>query len=220
MKPAAQRVLGVLLIAAAALALLARADVIDVELVDLLRTWWPLAVIGLGVVGLMSAPRAWLGPAVIILVGVILQVNRLGWLRMSLWELLLPLALLVAGIGLISRGVAPPSADPDVLSSTVILGGTNPRSSSQAFRGGAFTAILGGIEVDLRSAAIVGVAEVSVFTFWGGVEIKVPPTWRITVSGLPVLGGWEDKTVQPVDPDAPHLVVNVTAIMAGVEVRH
>ena len=31
-----------------------------------------------------------------------------------------------------------------------------------------------------------------VFALWGGVEVKVPPTWRVTVTGLPLLGGFED----------------------------
>ena len=32
------------------------------------------------------------------------------------------------------------------------------------------------------------------------------------VSGLPLLGGWEDKTVRPLDPGAPELIVHVTSI--------
>ena len=79
---------------------------------------------------------------------------------------------------------------------------------------------MGGIEVDLREADIQGRADISIFTFWGGVEIKVPPTWRVTVRGLPLLGGWDDKTLEPADPNAPELVVHVTTIMAGAEVRN
>lgn len=220
MRPSAQRALGVLLVAAAAFALLARAGVVDVSLGHLVRTWWPTVIVLVGVFGLVTAPRAWHGPAVLVLVGVILQSNRLGYPRMSLWELVVPLILLVAGLALITRGVRGPQGDPDVLSSLVIMGASNPRTASPAFRSGVFTAVMGGIEVDLRGAGIVEPAEVSVFTLWGGVEIKVPPTWSVTVRGLPLLGGWEDKTVRPVAPDAPRLVVNVIAIMGGLEVRN
>ena len=93
------------------------------------------------------------------------------------------------------------------------------RTTSQRFAGGSLTAIMGGIDVDLREADIVGGADLSVFTVWGGVEIKVPSTWRVQVNGLQLLGGWTDKTSPPLDPAAPVLRVHVTAIMGGVEIK-
>jgi len=79
---------------------------------------------------------------------------------------------------------------------------------------------MGGIELDLRRAGIERRADISVFAFWGGVEIKVPPTWRVTVRGLPLLGGWENKTAIPAGPNAPELVVHLTTIMAGAEIKN
>jgi len=35
-----------------------------------------------------------------------------------------------------------------------------------------------------------------------------------------VLGGWEDKTVDTADPNAPELVVHVTTIMGGAEIKN
>jgi hypothetical protein len=74
--------------------------------------------------------------------------------------------------------------------------------------------------VDLRQAGIESRADISVFVWWGGVEIKVPPTWRVRMDGLPLLGGWEDKTTPPESSSAPELRVHVTAVMGGVEVKN
>lgn len=217
-RPLPQPLLGVLVVAVGVAALLDELDVVEVSLGDLVSTWWPLAVIGVGVAALATVPRAWVGPAAILTVGVLLQLGELGLLDVSLWGLLWPIAIILVGISLITR-LGPPGTDDAVVSCAVIWWGAERRSTSRAFRGGSLTAVMGGIDLDLRQADIVGRAEIAVFTLWGGVEIKVPPTWRVTVTGLPVLGGWENKTTSPPDPDAPELVVHVTAIMGGTEVR-
>ena len=74
-------------------------------------------------------------------------------------------------------------------------------------------------QVDLREADIVDKAEIAIFALWGGVEVKVPPTWRVRVSGLPLMGGWDDKTTLPLQDGAPELIVHVTAIMGGAEIK-
>ena len=79
---------------------------------------------------------------------------------------------------------------------------------------------MGGIELDLRRAELAQGAQVQAFSFWGGIDIKVPPTWRVEVTGLPFLGGWENKTVVPADPAAPVLRVRLTTVMGGAEIRN
>ena len=78
---------------------------------------------------------------------------------------------------------------------------------------------MGGVELDLREADIEGAARIDVFTFWGGVDIKVPRTWEVRTSGLPLLGGWEDKTEPPLG-GGPVLDVRLVTIMGGAEIRH
>lgn len=50
----------------------------------------------------------------------------------------------------------------------------------------------------------------------------VPEDWRVQVGGLPILGGYEDKTSDDTAlPDnAPVLKVNATAVLGGVKVAH
>ena len=220
MKRTPQLLLGLLLVAIGGTALLGRLGVVDIDLGELVSTWWPMLIVLVGIAALVSVPRAWMGPALIILVGAVLQLDRLDLIAVSFWDIFWPSLLLLVGLVLVTRYARGPGDDRNTINSTVMWWGSNPRTSSQDFRGGSLTAVMGGIEADLRAAGIQGRAEVSAFVFWAGIEIKVPPTWRVTVRGLPILGGWEDKTVAPLDPNAPELIVHVTAIMGGVEIKN
>lgn len=57
---------------------------------------------------------------------------------------------------------------------------------------------------------------------FGGVDVIVPPGWRVELGGLPVFGGYEDKTSGDGDvpADAPVLKVAATAIFGGVDVKN
>ncbi len=220
MKRTPQLLLGLLLVAIGGTALLGRLGVVDIDLGELVSTWWPMLIVLVGIAALVSVPRAWVGPAIIILVGAVLQFDRLDLITVSFWDIFWPSVLLLVGVVLVARYARGPGDNRNTINSTVMWWGSNPRTSSQDFRGGSLTAVMGGIEADLRAAGIQGRAEVSAFVFWAGIEIKVPPTWRVTVRGLPILGGWEDKTVAPLDPNAPELIVHVTAIMGGVEIKN
>ena len=217
-RPQPQFILGIAIVTVGIVGLLHRMGLVDLSLGDLVSTWWPLVIVGAGLAALSSAPRAWLGPVVVIAVGVFFQLGRLNLLAGNAGDFVWPLAAIVAGLSVLtSRGAHGP--DDATINTTAIWWGSVRRTTSQQFTGGGLSAIMGGIEVDLREANIVGCADLSVFVLWGGVEIKVPPTWRVQVDGLPLLGGWDNKTVQPADPEAPLLRVHVTAIMGGAEIK-
>lgn len=84
------------------------------------------------------------------------------------------------------------------------------------------TAILGGAALDLRDAHIDEVAAVDAFAMFGGVQLLVPKDWRVSVGGLPIFGGYQDRTLGngSLPPDAPLLKVNATAIFGGAEVAN
>lgn len=218
-RPRGQVLLGVLVVAVGVVLLLDRTGVVDVDPGAVASTWWPLAVIAVGVVSALVVPRAWFGPAVIAAVGAILLLVRLGVVEPDVWTALWPLAIVAVGVGILLRAGSS-AGDADHVTSFAFWWGAEPRTRSQRFTGASLTAIMGGVSLDLREADLAGPARIDVFVFWGGVDIRVPRTWRVRTSGLPLLGGWEDKTVAPADPDAPVLDVRVVTIMGGAEVRH
>jgi predicted membrane protein len=71
----------------------------------------------------------------------------------------------------------------------------------------------------MRTASLNGTAVVNVFALMGGISIKVPTDWTVELEGTPVLGGFDEKTMEPKD-NSKRLVIRGTAIMGGVEIRN
>jgi predicted membrane protein len=115
----------------------------------------------------------------------------------------------------------PVSDDTSIVNGFAFLGGVKRKSVSRAFRGGELTAIMGGIELDLRGASIQGEqAIIDTFSFWGGIDIKVPQDWTVVVNGTPILGGFSDKTARLGGDGSKVLVIKGTALMGGVEIKN
>lgn len=115
----------------------------------------------------------------------------------------------------------PAASSNSILSATAILSGVVRRNNSPDFRGGDATAIMGGCEINLRSANITAPHEATleVFAMWGGIVIKVPPDWTVIGRVDPILGGYDDKTVQPKD-ESKRFVIRGSVVMGGIEVKN
>ena len=188
------------------------------------RQWWPLIPIGVGIVGLISNPRQWLWPLLFVIFGVAALLKQLGYVDFNIWSLVWPTILIVVGLSIIFQnngwGNKARVDDDDHSNAQVLFAGQNVRNVSHHYKGGNVTAIFGGIDLDLRDAKIEGDATLNVYTTFGGVDVKVPEGWRVTVKGMPIFGGWEDKTEKPTDKHAPHLLINATCTFGGFSVGH
>lgn len=193
---------------------------------DLLANGWPVVFILAGVARLLEAPAAYREPSpyVWLAVGVALLAHNFGYVDL---EQLWPLALVAGGVFLVWRAYVPPAApQPDTgerIDAFSLMGAARRTSASAAFLGGNVTAVMGGVEMDLRGATLApGGAAVEAFTLWGGIEIIVPRGWRVTSRGVALLGGFDDKTNPPDDgaADGPVLVISGAAVMGGVEIKH
>jgi hypothetical protein len=106
-----------------------------------------------------------------------------------------------------------------MLSEIAIWAGKQRRSVSPNFRHADLTAIMGGIELDLRGASTsTGEAVIDLFVMWGGIEIWVPPDWAVSNQVGLLMAGAEDKSTGT--QAARHrLIVRGFAIMGGVEIK-
>lgn len=190
--------------------------------------WWPVLLVFLGlcrVTGILGPQRPISGAFWFVLGGLLL-LRPFGILSFDLGDLW-PLALIFVGAlfiyrSWVVRSFESKSADGrPVLDAFAILGGVERKVVSQEFRGGNASAVLGGTVVDLRSCRPAeGRAVVEATAFLGGVEILVPEGWRVIGEVTPILGGFEDATVLPTDPNAPVLLVRGLAIMGGIDVKN
>jgi hypothetical protein len=106
----------------------------------------------------------------------------------------------------------------DELSLVAILDGIELKSRSKAFKGGSMLAWLGGIEVDLREAELAPGARLSTHALVGGIEITVPPGWRVDSNVKALVGGVDVPTPVQESPDAPVLRLEGMAVFGGIEV--
>jgi hypothetical protein len=111
---------------------------------------------------------------------------------------------------------------PDATFNTFVMwSGLERKVTSNEFRGGDVTAIMGGAEIDLRQSRLAGgEAVIEVLVLWGGVDLFVPADWKVSVEAVPFMGGIEDGTRAPSGEVRGHLVVKGLVMMGGVEVKN
>ncbi len=197
-----------------------------INLWQFFSTWWPLLLVGVGLTKLIARSGSPIVAILLLSLGVILQLQRLQLLDIDLVSLILPLALIFGGAAiLLSKTKQIGTASTDKLNHFAVLGGSTQRVSSSNFQGGSVTAVMGGVELDLRDAMLLSTATLEVTAVMGGVEVRVPANWQVEVSGSPILGGIENRlaenklaTASPA-PDAPTLFINATAVFGGIEIH-
>lgn len=158
------------------------------------RMFWPLILIGVGLVMLVGAvERRGLGP-------------RRDWGGGN------PSAF-TSRTGTANR-----------LNEWATFGGVRRRIDTQEFEGGEANATFGGVELDLRNAGTkLDEITIEANAVFGGVEMRVPDTWEVSVRGSGIFGGYEDQTSEPrVMPTGkrPRLIITGYAVFGGVSVKN
>jgi predicted membrane protein len=203
--------------------------------------YWPVILIVIGVLRVLQPrnPGQRVFGVVMIGLGIFFQLQELGLTSLQFRDLW-PAILVVIGGSLIWRAFdrnralgsgwavrATPAAglrdSAPHQSDFAFMGGVHRVVESSDYHGGDATAVMGAVELDLRGARIANPpAVLDVFALWGGIEITVPPEWRVETQVTPILGGVEKKARAAVkDSEGPEqvLVVRGTALMGGVEIK-
>jgi predicted membrane protein len=211
---------GLLVIAAGAALLFSNLEIYNFN--DLVKDWWPLAVIAAGLVVFLNDVRNYLWALLLVGFGALLQLKQLDVVDINPWQLFWPVVIIAIGVSIIlnysatRRRVSKANRD-DI---TAILGGNEKHNTADDFKGAKITAVMGGVKLDLRKATIKKEATIEVFGFWGGVEIVVPREITVRNQTAAILGGVEDKTEHEGGKNAPILYVTGDVIMAGVEIKN
>lgn len=184
-----------------------------------IATWWPAVILAAGVLRLVDRPRDMSGAGVLLIVGAVLLVWRLGWFDLTV---VIPVALIAGGLWVLVRrprdaGAALGGDRP--LDLVAVFGARDVRVTGDRFTGGKATAVFGGVELDLRGA-LLGTegARLELVAVLGGVDVVLPLGWDVRISGPAILGGTDDRTL-PAAAGAPRLEVAATAVLGGVTVK-
>jgi predicted membrane protein len=192
---------------------------------------WPVILIA---VGLAHISR--ISGVIIAGIGAIFLARNLGWFPWDVWHLLWPFLLICVGVVMVFRGCNVSRSDKsdtftndtftisdNVLKEEVVFGGITRKIQTQDFQGGIASAVFGGVEIDLRGAAIQkDEIHLEANAVFGGIELIVPDTWNVIMRGTGVLGGYEDKTHPSPEISGvkrPRLIIRGSAVFGGVSVR-
>jgi hypothetical protein len=135
-------------------------------------------------------------------------------LEVGAWAGMVTTAAIVKRV-LPSRG----NTESDELALVAIFDGVELESRALAFRGGSMFAWFGGVSADLRGATLAPDARLTIGALFGGVDVKVPPGWRVVSTARAIAGGVADAIPEPEDSNAPTLTVESTAVFGGVSIR-
>ena len=216
---------GVVLVVLGLVFLLDRLGVASAD--RLFSAFWPLLIIAAGVLQLAVTRRASPGPAIMIGIGIVLLAATLNLVPPSFWQLFWPLVLIAIGVlflaGVVSRGGLRQADQRDDVNVLSVLGGQRLVGQSQQGRGGPVTSVFGGVTLDLRNANLAPEgAAIDAMSAFGGVEILVPEGWRVEMNGIPIFGGFENRTTGPATGVAEGRALHVrgTALFGSVVVRN
>lgn len=193
---------------------------------DVLR-FWPVALIAYGVMRLLgiAGPTNVAGGTILTGIGTWLLLHNLQILTSDPWDFW-PVIMILVGFALVTRAMKGARSPGDTQTSATIsafamMSGTDRKILSQEFRGGDITAVMGGHQIDLRSAKLAdGVAVLDLFVWWGGVDLKVPADWEVSCEGIVLMGAIEDNSKAPSGPPQGRLVLKGLVVMGGVEVKN
>lgn len=234
-------IFALILIVAGALLFLDNLGILPIQNI---QAYWPLALVVWGVfmIERSRAVNAIIWSSMVIAFGALLTLGNLNIIHVT-GSIFWPLVLIAVGATLlVGRFEWPASRWPqkpfdagcgtrqsffgDRLMESFVFSGTKRRVESQNFEGGKVEAVFGGAELDLSSATIASPNRrvvLVVNAVFGGVEIRVPRTWRVEKMGSAVFGGFDDQTVPPrPEPgfDAPVLVIRGSAVFGGIVIKN
>lgn len=189
----------------------------------LVRSWWPLVIVIIGL-GMWNANRQHVfGPLVIVLVGVIALLDQWNIFHQSAWNLFWPVVVIIIGIRIffgrswekMGRNM---TTDVGSAQAEVIFSGID-RKVTGIVTNGSLSAWFGGVKMDLREAQFTQDVTLNISAGFGGIELYVPKSVKVVNQVNGILGGSEDKT--SADTSAPHtLTLKGSCMFGGLTVRN
>lgn len=223
-------VFGLCVIGVGTLALLDNLRLFDMAL---LRTFWPLVFVVLGLSRLVWSrhPAGRVFGAVLVGVGTLMTAHNLGHGSFDLrhWW---PVFIILGGAAILLRGLFPGRGwhrsrfessaieHTDEVNVDATFSGIKLQNDSRSFKGGKIAVTFGGLELDLREAVMDGPeATLTLNATFSGIELRVPRDWQVVVQLSATMGAVEDKTVPPASPGR-RLVLRGETMFGGVEIKN
>jgi hypothetical protein len=194
----------------------------DIDAGAVLGRWWPLVLIALGLVQVATERRLRIGSTVLLGIGLLLLGSTTGLIDASVWPVLGAVALIaLGGLVMAPRSSREVAITGDDVAGVVVLGARRFIATSPQVRSGDVTVVAASGVVDLSAAGLAPGARMKLTVLLGGCDVIVPQGWGVRLSGIPLIGMWDNTTRRDLAVDeARTLEVHATVILGGLEVRH
>lgn len=187
--------------------------------------WWTLFIIVPCAAGvIMGGDR--IGSLIGMAVGVALLMKCQGYFDFdTVCKLIVPVILVGIGLKLIWRGIRGnkpmclPKGDTECKRHYAVFSGKELDYTNEAFDFAEYTAIFGGMDIDLRNAAIQNEAVINVYCVFGGADIMLPQNVNVKVKSGVLFGGVDEKNHRNSPENTLTVYVNATCIFGGIDIK-
>ena len=226
MKTTRNIIWGIVLVAVGVLLIGNKLDLFHFNL--FFKGWWTLFIIIPAIIGLFTNNDK-KGDFIALTIGVLLLLACRNIISFDMiWELILPILIIVFGLSLIFKN----SIDKEVNKSidklnkklnkdegyAAIFSGQNIKVDEE-FKGTTINAVFGGLKLDLRNAIIKDDVVINATAVFGGIDIIAPENVKIKIKSSAIFGGAANKKEATAKDDAKTIYINATAVFGGVDVK-
>lgn len=215
-----------------AIALLIIFENLGISIFDKVLGNWPLALLIIGGAMIYGPERGRTRalPYILMGFGTLFLLAKYDVFNIHWGSFIVPILLLLLGVYLLKPRLLKQEDQGDEVGqkNTIevfsVLGGGEFSTRSSALTDGNIVCVLAGANVDIRDADMDGdFMELDIFCLMGGVEIKVPLNWQVSIKVVPFLGGVTDQTTcaaEKLQLPKKSLLVKGFAVMGGIEVKN
>lgn len=111
------------------------------------------------------------------------------------------------------------SGDSSYKTASVLFGGQEIGYGTGNFSGATYSAVFGGLTINLHDVILTGDVVITATALFGGIELVLPDNVQLVCNVSPTLGGTEIKTPPSRDPNAPKVIVNGSVTFGSIEIR-
>lgn len=196
---------------------------------------WQILLIAIGT-GSLAKKGNHIGGYVLILIGSFFLIPEFINIPWETRQLFWPAILIGAGIVVLLKGTRSGSmskdskfrfsksdiSDIDMINDSHLFSGGEFHITSENFKGGKISSIMGGGKYNLRNAKLApGVQVIEVSLIFGGIELDVPADWDVKVEVSSIFGGFSNKNLNYSKPTetSGQLIIRGSAIFGGGEIK-
>lgn len=226
-KMKARHIFGLILIFLGILFALEEFQIIDINYS--ITAWWPLILIIIGVYNISKQKNFIWNGLFIILLGLLFLANNFDLLPTTFWGSFWPLLLIILGLWLIfskfsTHKIRKLAETEGQLNYFNLFSARQEAIHDDNFKGGTINILFGGAELDLRDCKLAPEgALLDINIAFGGLEITIPDDWKVIINGVPIFGGFDNKTYideTKIPEKSPVLKINYFIIFGGIELNN